>query len=66
MTPPDFDAEAYAREASRLVRLPIDAVHLPGVVQNLRLAARMAAMIEARALPRETEAAPIFIAGRQA
>lgn len=66
MTPPDFDAEAYAREASCLLRLPIDAAHLPGVVQNLRLAARMAALIEAKAVPREVEAAPVFIAGRPA
>ncbi|MBR0657260.1 DUF4089 domain-containing protein [Plastoroseomonas arctica] len=66
MSPPEFDAEAYARETARLIRLPIDAAHLPGVVQNLRLAARMAAMIEARALPRDVEAAPVFIAGRRA
>ncbi|MES2712464.1 MAG: DUF4089 domain-containing protein [Pseudomonadota bacterium] len=66
MPSPDFDPEAYAREMSHLLRLPIDAAHLPGVVQNLRLAARMAAMIEARALPREIEAAPVFIAGRRA
>jgi len=66
MSPTDFDAEAYAREMSRLIRLPIDAAHLPGVIQNLRLAARMAAMIESRALPREVEAAPVFIAGRRA
>lgn len=66
MTGPDFDAEAYAREMARLVRLPIDAAHLPGVVQNLRLAARMAATIEGMAIPREQEAAPVFIAGRRA
>jgi hypothetical protein len=66
MSHPDFDTEAYAREMSRLIRLPIDAAHLPGVVQNLRIAARMAALIDARALPRETEAAPVFIAGRKA
>jgi hypothetical protein len=65
MTDPDFDAEAYAREMSRLIHLPIDAAHLPGVVHNLRIAARMAAMIEARTIPRETEAAPVFIAGRR-
>lgn len=66
MTEPDFDAEAYAREAARLVNLPIDAAHMPGVVQNLRLAARMAAMLEGMAIPREREAAPVFIAGRPA
>jgi hypothetical protein len=66
MTEPDFDAEAYAREAARLLGLPIDPAHLPGVVQNLRLAARMAAIVESMPIPREQEAAPVFVAGPSA
>jgi hypothetical protein len=62
--PPDFDAEAYAREAARLIGLPLDPRHLPGVALNLRIAARMAAIVEAVPLTRADEPAPVFVARR--
>jgi hypothetical protein len=64
MTAP-FDAEAYAKAAATAVSLPLDARHLPGVVFNLTLAARMAAMVEAMPLTPADEAAPVFVAGRE-
>lgn len=61
----EFDAEAHARAAAAAVGLPLDPRHLPGVVLNLTLAARMAAMVEGLALSPATEAAPVFVAGRE-
>lgn len=61
-----FDAEAYARAAAAAVGLPLDPRHLPGVALNLRLAARMAAAVEAVPLGPADEAAPVFVAGRDA
>jgi hypothetical protein len=62
--PPDFDAEAYAREAARLIGLPLDPRHLSGVVLNLRIAARTAAVVESLPLTRADEPAPVFIPGK--
>jgi hypothetical protein len=56
--------EAYARAAAAVIGLPLDARHLPGVVQNLRIAARMAAVVEAVPLGPADEAAPVFSPGR--
>lgn len=60
--PDAFDAEAYARHAAALVGLPLDARHLPGVAQNLRIAARMAALVESMPLAPADEPAPVFVA----
>ena len=65
-TTTDVDAEAYAREAAALIGLPLDARHLPGVAANLRLAARMAAVVEGLPLAPADEPAPVFVAGRDA
>jgi len=62
----EFDAEAYATAAAAAVGLPLDPAHLPGVVLNLRLAARMAGIVEGLALTPAEEAAPVFVAGRDA
>lgn len=62
--PPDSDAEAHARMMAALLGLKLDPAHLPGVAMNLRLAARMAAMVGAVALAPADEPAPVFIAGR--
>ena len=62
MTDPAFDAEAYVDAAARLVGLPLDPAHRPGVVLNLERIAQMAALVTAFALPEETEPAPVFIA----
>lgn len=64
--PPEFDAEAYARATAAALGLPIDPAHLPGVVMNLRLAARMAALVESMPLTPADEPAPVFVPGRDA
>lgn len=63
--PPPFDAEAYARAAASLIGLPLEERHMAGIALNLRLAARMAAMVEAMPLTPADEAAPVFVAGRE-
>jgi len=64
MTDTTFDAEAYAEQVAHALALPLDPRHKPGVVMNLRLAVRMAAMMEAVALTPADEAAPVFVAAR--
>jgi hypothetical protein len=64
--PPEFDAEAYAKAAAAAIHLPLAPRHLPSVAANLRLAARMAAVIEQAALTPADEMAPVFVAGRGA
>jgi hypothetical protein len=61
----EFDAEAYAKAAAAAVGLPLDPRHLPGVVANIRLAARMAALVEGMPVSPTDEAAPVFVAGRE-
>jgi hypothetical protein len=58
------EAAAYLHQAAAAIALPIDPAHAPGVVANLRLAARMAALVEARPLDVAQEPAPVFVAGR--
>jgi len=60
----EFDPEAYAKQAAAAVGLPLHPTHLPGIVMNLALAARMAALIEQVKLTPGDEAAPVFVAGR--
>jgi len=61
---PEFDPEAYARQAAAAVGLTLQDRHLPGVVMNLALAARMAALVAQMPLTPADEAAPVFTAGR--
>ena len=61
----EFDAEAYAKAAAAAVGLPLDPRHQPGVVANIRLAARMAALVEGMKVAPTEEAAPVFVAGRE-
>ena len=61
----EFDAEAYAKAAAAAVGLPLDPRHLPGVAANLKLAARMAALVETLPLSQADEQAPVFVAGRE-
>ena len=63
---PEFDAEAYAKAAAAAVGLPLDPRHLPGVAFNLKLAARMAGLVEGMKLTPADEAAPVFVARRDA
>jgi hypothetical protein len=55
-----FDAEAYVDAAAKLVGLPLDPAHRPGVVLNLERIAQMAALVMEFPLPEETDPAPIF------
>ncbi len=61
----EFDAEAYAKATAPALGLPLDPRHMPGIVANLQLAARMAALVEALPLSPADEAAPVFVAGRE-
>jgi hypothetical protein len=55
-----FDAEAYVDAAAKLIGLPIDPAHRPGVVLNLERIAQMAALVMEFDLPEETEPAPVY------
>jgi hypothetical protein len=55
-----FDAEAYVDAAARLIGLPIEPAHRPGVVLNFERIAQMAALVMEFPLPEETEPAPVF------
>lgn len=59
----DFDPEAYARQAAAAIGLPLQADHLAGVLMNLALAKRMAALVESVELTPQDEPAPVFLAG---
>jgi hypothetical protein len=61
-TPPEPDLETYAKQAAVLIGLPLDPRHLPGVVQNLRVAARAAALVQSVPLALTDEPAPVFVA----
>ena len=61
MTEEPFDAEAYVDAAAKLIGLPIDPAHRPGVVLNLERIAQMAALVMAFDLPEETEPAPVYV-----
>jgi hypothetical protein len=55
-----FDAEAYVDAAAKLIGLPIDPAHRPGVILNLERIAQMAALVMEFPLPEETEPAPVY------
>jgi hypothetical protein len=55
-----FDAAAYVDAAAKLIGLPIDPAHRPGVVANLERIAQMAALVMEFDLPEETEPAPVY------
>jgi Protein of unknown function (DUF4089) len=55
-----FDAEAYVDAAAKLIGLPLDPAHRPGVVLNLERIAQMAALVMEFDLPEETEPAPVY------
>ena len=66
MSAPEFDAESYAKAVAAALGLPLDSAYLPGVVMNLRLAARMATVVQSLPVGPADEAAPVFVAGRTA
>ena len=57
-----FDAEAHGRLTAALIGLPIAPDHMPGVVQDLLVAARMAAAVEAMPLGVTEKRGPVFVA----
>jgi hypothetical protein len=57
----EADAEAYVKQAAALIALPIAPGHLPGVAADLRVAARMAALVESWTLAPADEPAPVFV-----
>jgi len=61
----NFDPAAYAPQAASMIGLTLAPAHTPGVIANLALAARMAALIEAMPIRPEDEAAPVFVAKRE-
>ena len=60
-----MDIAAYVLQAAALIKLPLAPEHLPGVVANLSLGARMAAVVEAVSVTPTDEAAPVFVAARE-
>jgi 1-carboxybiuret hydrolase subunit AtzG-like len=54
------DIEAYVDAAAKLIGLPLDPTHRPGVVLNMTRIAQMAALFMEFPLPEETEPAPVF------
>lgn len=59
----DFDPAAYAPQAAAALGLALREEHLPGVLMNLALAKRMAALVESVPLTPQDEPAPVFVAG---
>ena len=53
-------AEALMNAAAAALSLPLDPAHRPGVISNLRLAARMAALVEGKTLTVHQEPAPVY------
>lgn len=58
------DPEVFVRAVAPALGLTIAPTHMPGVIANLALAARMAAIVEAKAIAVTDEAAPVFVAAR--
>ena len=61
----DFDPATYAPQVAAALGLPLHEAHLPGVLMNLALAKRMAALVEGVPLAPHDEPAPVFVAGPQ-
>ena len=55
-----FDAEALIDAAAPLLQLQIAAEYRPGIRQNLKMASKMAALIEKVKLEDDAEPAPVF------
>ena len=55
-----FDAEAVIDALAPLLGLPVAAEHRPGVVANLRMTARLAALVTEFPLDDREEPAPVY------
>ncbi len=58
---PGADPAAFVDAAATLVGLPVDPAFRPGVVANMALAMRMAALVMGRPLPVADEPAPVYL-----
>lgn len=58
---PTTDPGAFVDAAAALAGLPIDPAFRPGVVANMALASRMAALVMGRPLGVADEPAPIYL-----
>lgn len=55
-----FDAEALIEAAAPMLQLRIAPEHHNGIKQNLKTAAKMAALVEQVKLPDDAEPAPVY------
>lgn len=55
-----FDAEAFIDAAAPILQLPVPNAYRAGVRQNLKTAAKMAALLDRVELADEAEPAPVF------
>lgn len=55
-----FDAEALIDAAAPMLRLKVEPEYRDGVKQNLKTAAKMAALVEEVELDEDAEPAPVF------
>jgi hypothetical protein len=55
-----FDAEALLEVAATMLRLRIEPEYRAGIKQNLKTAAKMAALMEHAELQDDTEPAPVY------
>jgi hypothetical protein len=55
-----FDADALIEATAPLLQLQIAPDYRPGVKQNLKTAAKMAALVQQVKLPDDTEPAPVY------
>jgi len=55
-----FDVDAMIDAGAPLMQLDISEAQRPGVRQNLKTAAKMAALVEQVKIPDDTEPAPVY------
>jgi hypothetical protein len=58
---PGTDPAAFVDAAAILAGLPVDPAFRPGVVANMALATKMAALVMGRPLPVALEPAPVYL-----
>lgn len=58
---PGTDPAAFVDAAATLAGLPVDPAFRPGVVANMALAMKMAALVMGRPLPVALEPAPVYL-----
>jgi hypothetical protein len=61
MPPEDAAIAAYVDATAKLIGLPIDPAHRPGVIANMARNAQMAAFVMAAPAELDGDAAPVFV-----